>query len=61
MGGKKAALLLVGIILLAALAVTIAMQIFFATYEPPKDRVDIKNESSLLSPTAEQSVILVNL
>lgn len=34
MNGKKAAIYLVGIILLACILVTIVIQVFFATYEP---------------------------
>ncbi|SOC18307.1 hypothetical protein SAMN05880501_11080 [Ureibacillus xyleni] len=34
MNGKKAALYLLGAIILAAILVTIAMQVFFRTYEP---------------------------
>ncbi len=42
MNGKRAALYLLGVILLACILVTIAIQIFFATYEP-------KNQSEMSS------------
>ena len=34
MNGKKAAITLIGIILLVSLLVVIAIKVFFATYEP---------------------------
>lgn len=52
MNGKKAAIILIGIIVLSALAAAIAIQLFFATYEPKE-----ANGTSLLPSISQPYVI----
>ncbi len=52
MSGKKAAITLIGIILLASLLVVIAIKLFFVTYEP-KQTENQAEAAVLLAPNFE--------
>lgn len=54
MSGKKVAIYFVAFIVVICLLIVIAMQIFFATYEPKKNTTI--NESSLITPVNEEEV-----
>lgn len=43
MDGKKVVIIYVGIILLVVIAVVVAMQVFFAVYEPKETSKEILN------------------
>lgn len=52
MSGKKAAITLIGIVLLVCLLIFIAIKLFFATYEPKQPE-----EAALLAPTSHNTYI----
>ncbi|MBD8026539.1 hypothetical protein H9636_07715 [Ureibacillus sp. Re31] len=54
MSGKKVAIYFVAFIVVICLLIVIAMQIFFATYEPKKDTTI--NETSLITPVNKEEI-----
>ena len=59
MSGKKMAAIIVGIVIVASLLSVISIQLFFKYYDP-KVNVDTSDESALLTPTLEQTIITLN-